>query len=336
LDLMSVLAADPKPEVRQDVADLLPLIGNGTFTRLAAKLSGDPNHFVRRAAARALEGRSSALQAGGAHGGIERYLRQDFARIEARWGVGASHAARRVTFRFADMLLRMAVHNVRNVLAAMGQRTQSLYQDLQSADAGRDLLEHVGWLSGRVHYLGKLVDSMRTYARVPVINRRRERLVDVVHLAARDAVAPVDGQSNGEIAGRLVIDVPEELFVSLDRYCIGMALTNVLKNAMEAVGDGDGGVIRVSARAEGPAALIDIQDTGGGIAPEDLEELRSFVPGRTTKKDSGGTGWGLAIAHRYVEAHGGELLLDSTVGWGTTITIKLPIGDGPNWAGEEQ
>jgi two-component system sensor histidine kinase HydH len=83
-----------------------------------------------------------------------------------------------------------------------------------------------------------------------------------------------------------------------------------------------GGVLSVSVtRHEGGGLRVSVADTGAGIRKEDIG--RVFDPYYTTKPS--GTGLGLAIVHRIVEAHGGEIRLESEPGKGTTFTILLPI-----------
>jgi two-component system sensor histidine kinase HydH len=65
---------------------------------------------------------------------------------------------------------------------------------------------------------------------------------------------------------------------------------------------------------------IQVQDTGAGISEDDLTHI--FDPYFTTK--ASGTGLGLAIAHNIIEAHDGEIKVDSRLGRGTTVTILLP------------
>ncbi len=68
---------------------------------------------------------------------------------------------------------------------------------------------------------------------------------------------------------------------------------------------------------------MDVEDSGGGIAPEHLQRI--FDPGFTTKGVGVGTGLGLAICHRIVEAHGGTIAVTSRPGAGSTFSVRLPL-----------
>jgi signal transduction histidine kinase len=70
---------------------------------------------------------------------------------------------------------------------------------------------------------------------------------------------------------------------------------------------------------------IDVQDTGSGIAPENIEKI--FDPFFTTKETGHGVGLGLAISYGIVEEHNGKLTVQSKVGNGTTFTVSLPLAD---------
>lgn len=91
---------------------------------------------------------------------------------------------------------------------------------------------------------------------------------------------------------------------------------NIIANAVQAMGE-KGGELKVSVA---PGVIITISDTGPGIPPEKLQRI--FDPFFTTKES--GTGLGLSITKKIVEAHQGEIKVDSQVGQGTTFTIKLP------------
>ena len=88
----------------------------------------------------------------------------------------------------------------------------------------------------------------------------------------------------------------------------------------------EGGRVTLSAALDGDHAIIAIADTGIGIPPKDIEKLgRPFeqVENQFTKT-KGGSGLGLAISKSLVELHGGSLSIDSEVGKGTTVTVRLP------------
>ena len=102
---------------------------------------------------------------------------------------------------------------------------------------------------------------------------------------------------------------------------ISQVVMNLLVNAAHSISAN--GVISVSTSMSGDAVEISISDTGCGISPENLEKI--FEPFFTTKEAGKGTGLGLAISCDIVRKHGGELLVRSEVGQGTTFTVRLPV-----------
>lgn len=115
----------------------------------------------------------------------------------------------------------------------------------------------------------------------------------------------------------------------LDRQQIKQVLLNLLLNAMDAMSEKTG-TLRVRTtrlqKADGEVwAQVEIEDTGHGISPENLEHI--FDPFFTTKHASAvneGTGLGLTIAHQIIQEHRGEIQVQSTEGIGTTFRINLP------------
>jgi signal transduction histidine kinase len=97
------------------------------------------------------------------------------------------------------------------------------------------------------------------------------------------------------------------------------AVANVLMNAVDACGAS--GQIDIGLRHDAPFVIITVRDSGVGIAPDAL--ARIFDPYVTTKP--GGTGLGLAIARQTMEAHRGSIDATSTLGVGTTISLRLPL-----------
>jgi len=101
-------------------------------------------------------------------------------------------------------------------------------------------------------------------------------------------------------------------------------LSNVLDNARQHTPSD--GAIRVSVQAEESNVLISVSDTGPGIAPGHLSHLgeRFYRVDTARSRSDGGTGLGLSICKGIVEAHGGTLQIESTIGIGTTVHIRLP------------
>jgi two-component system sensor histidine kinase HydH len=109
--------------------------------------------------------------------------------------------------------------------------------------------------------------------------------------------------------------------IRLDRNQITQVLFNIFLNAMQAVEPG--GRIEVKAHTHNETDQLElvIADTGRGINSDDLSKI--FDPFFTTKKQ--GAGLGLAIAYTIIEHHQGEITVESTLGLGSTFTIRLPM-----------
>ncbi len=124
------------------------------------------------------------------------------------------------------------------------------------------------------------------------------------------------------------LHVDETLQVSCIPVQIQQVLLNLVLNARDAMLPG-GGFLRVSATADAEHVNLIVSDTGRGITAENLKNI--FRPFFTTKsgKDcpadsNSGSGVGLAFCRRIVEAHGGEITVQSQIGQGSTFTVRLP------------
>lgn len=200
-------------------------------------------------------------------------------------------------------------------------------------------------IKARLYTLGKHIkDNPRGCADADVIGEeigRLERIVQDVLSFARPtepqkAVLPADKplrEVHSLMAGtleksgvHLVLEPPEQRFISMDGALIKQVLINLIRNAAEATSNGGTVTLRVrSSRAklkgaERPVAILEVADTGSGIPAE--VEARLFDPFFTTK--AAGTGLGLSIAARIVEKHGGVLQYQTQAGRGTTFGIVLP------------
>jgi signal transduction histidine kinase len=111
---------------------------------------------------------------------------------------------------------------------------------------------------------------------------------------------------------------PQPLVGRLNRHLLKVALSHLVRNAVEATRPR--GKIMVRTMVEKDYAVLTIQDTGRGMPPEVVDKV--FVPFYTTK--IGGTGLGMVFVRQIVDEHRGIITLDSKVGRGTMVTIRLP------------
>jgi len=194
-------------------------------------------------------------------------------------------------------------HEVRNPLAAIRGATQALGPQATPAVIDEE-----------TERLGRVVGEFLDYARPD--SPRREPL-DLPALT-REAVRGL------RLAGAaLTIDIEVEDGVRKalgDPDQIRRVLDNLLRNAWEAAGDD--GSLRIRLANEGERSVaVRLEDNGPGIPHEQV--TRIFQPFHTTKP--GGTGLGLALVHRIVEAHGGEIRVDGRPGLGAAFVVTLPM-----------
>lgn len=124
---------------------------------------------------------------------------------------------------------------------------------------------------------------------------------------------------------------PELPMIKLLGDEMGQVILNMLVNASHAIAEklganpeGEKGCIRITTKVVGDRVEMCLSDTGAGM-PEEVQ-ARIFDPFYTTKEVGKGTGQGLAIAHDVVAKHGGEIVVESCLGEGTTFRVSLPLG----------
>jgi PAS domain S-box-containing protein len=110
-------------------------------------------------------------------------------------------------------------------------------------------------------------------------------------------------------------------YIVANRDDIGLALVNLIHNAIEACLDG--GHVTVATTVEEEHVQIQVRDTGVGLSQEELQKV--FDPFYTTRQETGGTGLGLSLPHRIITDHRGSIELQSVLGQGTTVCVHLPL-----------
>jgi two-component system sensor histidine kinase PilS (NtrC family) len=221
--------------------------------------------------------------------------------------------------RQADRLAslgRMAAniaHEIRNPLASMSGAIEALAADLPPGEDRARLSQIVLRESDR---LNGIIKNFLEYARPAPLALQpvnvSEAIDDVlVLLEHRPRPATV----------KIARDFPPAIVWRLDSQQFRQALWNLCLNAVEAMPEG--GELTVGASVQGGHLRIRVADTGEGIAPGELAHV--FEPFYSTK--TGGSGLGLALVHRIVTEHGGQVDVQSAPGDGTTITLTLAVRD---------
>lgn len=215
------------------------------------------------------------------------------------------------------------VHDLRNPLTVMQGYLQLLWTDVQEAGKKAD-----GGLEGArecfeaiEHSLERcraMVDAWQRLSRKTPIGLEPVDIAGLVRLAAEEAEA-LAARKNARVEGQFCAT---GCLIRGDSVQIGRALQNVLVNAVEALPE-SGGRVRVTFDVSDEAAQVVVEDNGCGIPREQL--ARIWSPDFTTKAHAKGTGLGLFITRKIVEAHGGRIEAASEVGRGTRMVLRFPF-----------
>lgn len=166
--------------------------------------------------------------------------------------------------------------------------------------------------------MSRLVAELLELARLDrsgSLQLERTDLAEVLREVANDARALRAGTE-------VTLDVPDHLECDIDEGRIRQVLANLLSNVTEHTPEGTPITLRL--RAEDTSIRIEVADGGPGMSEEDLRRARDRFY-RGTRAPGGGSGLGLAIVDAIAVAHGGEVDIDSTLGSGTTVTVRVPL-----------
>jgi two-component system, sensor histidine kinase len=215
--------------------------------------------------------------------------------------------------------LAMLAHELRNPLGAI----RSAVTVLDAANPKSGPATRAGAVITRqVGHLSHLIDDLLDVERVASGKIRLERGPLDMAEAVRHAVDTVTG--NAELDRHIELST-EPIWVEGDTVRLEQVFANIVTNAIKYTPPG--GAIQVSVRGDGDDAVLSVEDSGFGIAPDLLPSIfEMFVQGeRTLDRARGGLGIGLTLVRRLVELHGGTVTASSNgVGRGSTFTVRLP------------
>jgi signal transduction histidine kinase len=178
--------------------------------------------------------------------------------------------------------------------------------------------ELVGVIHSDAERMGRIVSEVLDLARLESnrleLRQSSSELATIAEKALHDRAA-LDG------ADRVKLEVPEGIKAWIDPDRFLHVASNLIENAIKF---SDEGPIRVTARAEGDETIFEVTDEGVGIAPDRIEGIFSG-PGPTGQKSTpSGTGLGLYLSRRLIEAHKGSIEVASELGRGSRFTVRVP------------
>ena len=231
--------------------------------------------------------------------------------------------------------LEEAERHRRNLTADIAHELRTPLSNIQGyLEAIKDGLvqptpETIDTIHGQALHLSRLVEDLRLLAQVEAgaltlqlsLTRMEELLQSSV-----EAVRPRAEAKGVNVTLELDPSLPD---MELDATRVAQVIGNLLENAITHTPEG--GRVAVTARADDGGVEIAVADTGPGIPPEELPRLfdRFYRADPSRARATGGSGLGLTIARRLIEAHGGTIEAHSVLGQGSRFTIHLPAPSSP-------
>jgi PAS domain S-box-containing protein len=204
-------------------------------------------------------------------------------------------------------------HEIRNPLNAIGIIAQRFQHEFTPTEDAEEFVALAHTIRSEVQRVNGIVTQFLEFARPPRLHTERVDVAALLH----DSIRVMESQARAQGTAISVI-AEADVHAQLDRNRMQQALLNLVRNALDALGEG-GEVKCVLCRMQGRIALT-VADTGPGIPEE--QRSRIFNLYFTTKAN--GTGLGLSIVHQIVSEHDGEITVTSSPGAGATFRMLLP------------
>jgi signal transduction histidine kinase len=218
--------------------------------------------------------------------------------------------------RLAELISRIA-HELRSPLTSIKGFSATLANkwDRFNDEQRRQFVETINVDADRMsRIISEVLDLARAESGRLELSRAEVGVASVARRAVDD-LADVGETDRVEVA------VDAEVSVWVDPERMQHVLRNLIENAIKF---SDRGPVTVDAREGGDVVEIDVRDEGFGIEPERLPEIFSGPAPRGSAASPSGTGLGLYLTRRLVEAHGGRITVESVPGQGSTFTVSVP------------
>jgi cell cycle sensor histidine kinase DivJ len=308
--LLKGLGGIVAPSELQALADAMDSASRSGQSELVCAFVGDPQRFIGLSLRATRDGRLfAAVRDATAQKAQEAKL------VEAKAAAEALNSGK------SRFLANMS-HELRTPLnTIMG------FSDIMKARLFGPLPAKYGEYADLIHDAGRhLLDLINDVLDVSKIEAERFQL-QLEQLDARDPLSAalrlmrVQADEAG-LSLRASLP-PDPVDIAADPRALKQIALNLLSNALKFTPRG--GLVTMTLQAPGETLELTVADTGVGIAPEDLQRLgRPFEQAGDTKQRAKGTGLGLSLVRGLAELHGGEMVIESRLGEGTSVTVRLP------------
>jgi PAS domain S-box-containing protein len=225
-----------------------------------------------------------------------------------------------------DDTVGVVAHDLRNPVSAVKMLSGAVLGSEHAKQLPSDIREQIQLINDASQQMDRLIQDLLDVTRVET-GKLYVNLQPITTLALLDGALGTLRPLVQSAGLELVVDIPAVLpLVQADAERIGQVLSNLVGNAIQATPEGGRGKITVRATAKDEFVEVSVVDTGVGIPEADLPRIfERFWQANTPGMKLRGAGLGLPIARGIIQAHGGRISAESSVGSGTTMRFTLPV-----------
>jgi heavy metal sensor kinase len=284
---------------------LVGLTGGWWFVGRALRPVSEISATAVKISAGDLSQRINVAEAESELGQLAAVLNSTFARLET-------------AFAQQKQFATDAAHELRTPVSVILTQTQTALNRERDAESYKQTVEACQRAAQRMRKLiGSLLELARFDAGQEVLKQLRFNFSKTISDSV-EMVQTLAGERNVKIVSEIA-----PLEITGDSERLAQVVTNLLTNAIQY--NQSGGEVRLNLAVQNGLAVLEIADTGQGIAPEDLPRVfERFYRADQSRTGGGSAGLGLSICKAIVEAHGGTIEVASEVGKGSTFTVRLP------------